>query len=336
MRRKRERLAAHFVARQQPRHHPGIAFAAAVEHGKRAVAQPEEAQHRRHAIARAAQGGRRRLRVGGQRIAHHHHVVIGAQQRLRRAAGMAPVGQDLVRDFRLQPLETGGEAAWRIVQAGARQRMRRGGFEARQSCRRTVRDAREHVTLLAQRHEEFRAPQHVGIGEHQAAVGEQVDQPLAEDVGTPRRLGISHVALHPLRDEIGGKHPRRLPARGGKRRQPCEPVQRFRPGRRRRRAVEDRAVLRFDGFAGEAEAAAKQRVCVLQFSRRCVMRIKHDAVGQTALEAQPVNPAPAPDSAKGGLAASPQRNHRFQQQRQARMSPPRHARQPRKRAMLAA
>ena len=50
-----ERLAAHFVARQQARDHARIAFRAAIEQRQRAVAMPEEAQHRRHAVMGIAQ-----------------------------------------------------------------------------------------------------------------------------------------------------------------------------------------------------------------------------------------------------------------------------------------
>ena len=105
VRREAERLAAQFVTRQQRLDHLAVAFAAAVEQRERAVAQPEEAQHRRHAVVGAAQRCWHRLIDGAQRIHHHHHVAVGMEQSFRRAAGMAPIGQQLAGDFALELLQ---------------------------------------------------------------------------------------------------------------------------------------------------------------------------------------------------------------------------------------
>ena len=125
-----ERLPPCLVPGQQPGNGAGIAFPPALKQGQGTVAMAEEAQHRRHAVARIEQRMRRLDIHRRQCIHHHHQMAIGMEQRFRRAADMAAVRQNLARDLLLQTLQAGVQPLGGIVHADTGQRQRRRRFEA--------------------------------------------------------------------------------------------------------------------------------------------------------------------------------------------------------------
>ena len=85
--RHRRRRLARARARQHEVHQGALAFPAAVEQREAAVAVAEEAQHRRHAVDRGDQLGRRAALGRAQRGAHVEQVAQHRDLQVRRALG---------------------------------------------------------------------------------------------------------------------------------------------------------------------------------------------------------------------------------------------------------
>ena len=104
MLRVRDRRAARIVVGEQRREQIGRRRAHAVEEREIAVAVPEEAQHRHHAVDGVEQRRRRRDIARGEGLAQRQQVEQQLDQGAGIAADVAAVGEDL-------PLELGRPAA---------------------------------------------------------------------------------------------------------------------------------------------------------------------------------------------------------------------------------
>ena len=105
MRRVGERRAARVVIGQDGGEQVGRRRAHAVEQRESAVAVPEEAQHRHHAVDGVEQRRRRRDVARGERLPQRQQVDQQLDQRAGIAADVSAVGQDL-------PLAARRRAAW--------------------------------------------------------------------------------------------------------------------------------------------------------------------------------------------------------------------------------
>ncbi len=115
-----QRPAPRIGLRQHRIDQHGIACLAIVEQGQAAIAMPEKAQRRRHALDRALQEIRHldprhaQRRPDIDQVAQHGHVHAGA------ARGMAAIGEDLRQQLARQQLQTQVAPGFPTRQAEAR------------------------------------------------------------------------------------------------------------------------------------------------------------------------------------------------------------------------
>ena len=185
-----ERLPAHLVTRQQAGDHARVALPSAIEQRERAVAMPEETDHRRHAVMGAAQFLRDRLRDGGKRIHHHGDQPIGVQQVFRRAGDMSAVGKDLARDLLLPAASGPFQGGVGLSPRQAPDERKRGsGFEAGHALGRFAGDARQQRDCSRSETKTFERHSMSEFASTSRAMCENVDQPARQHMReqTPAR-----------------------------------------------------------------------------------------------------------------------------------------------------
>ena len=125
MRRRAGRLRAHLVARKQMREELCITLPTAIEQCQGAVAEAKEPEHGARAFLKLLKFRRKRAPRRRQAFVEHRELAICGEQRVRRAAGVPAIGQNLSLAFLLQAGKTRGQAQGAIVEADAGECMRR-------------------------------------------------------------------------------------------------------------------------------------------------------------------------------------------------------------------
>ena len=220
-----------------------------------AVALPEEAEHRHHAVDRRKEDARRLDAAGGEGLAERQEVDEDFEDGAGVAADVAAVGQDLADQFEVEPAGRLLEEA-RLV--GHRQR---GGGERdhdaqpRQAGRAVIGDAAKIADLPGQRAHEAAVEGEVAAVEDERRLRQPGDDAAGDDLRLPGDRVVRRAIADPFVDEAARIRARERHVGGAQMAQPAEAVQLARPVLARRLDVEDREAVDVDAVAGEDEAA---------------------------------------------------------------------------------
>ena len=255
MRHVRHRRAVGVVIGEQRGEQVGRGRAHAVEQGEIAVAVPEEAQHRHHAVDRIEQRRRRRDVARGKSLPQRQEVDQELDQRARIARDVAAVGQNLPLQFVGQLLGRGADVTRLVGEAQGRIAQRDQYLQLRHPVRNVDHGVAQEADLARQRPQVTAVELVVGLAQHQRRLRQQRDHAPRQHVGTARN-GATLVGgvCDPVLDERARIRPRQRRIGGAQVPQPAEAEQRNLPILRRRLEIEDRAAVAIDDLAGEDEA----------------------------------------------------------------------------------
>ncbi len=166
-----ERRPARVVIGQDGGEEVGLGRAHAVEQREIAVAMPEEAQHRHHAVDGIEQGLRRRHVARGERGAQRQEIHQQFDQRAGIAADMSAVGQDLPRQLIGQPLGRAANMTLLTGHAQGRVAERNRRLQPRHAVTRVRCDVPQMPDLAGQAAQEPAIEAHVGNRRAPAAPG---------------------------------------------------------------------------------------------------------------------------------------------------------------------
>ena len=255
MRRAGERRAARIVVGQHGGEDVGRGRTHAVEQREIAVAVPEEAQHRHHAVDGVEQRRRRRDVARREDRAQRQEIGHQFEQRAGIAADMPAVRQDLALQLLGEPLGGGADVALLPRHAERSGEERDHHLKARHAVARIGHRMPQVAHLPGQAAHEAAIEPRVGFVEQQRRLAEPRHHAARHHVGPPDDRIVRAVERDPLVDQGAGVGARDGEFGGAQMQQPAEAVQRDRPIFRRRRALERRARIAHHHLAGEREAA---------------------------------------------------------------------------------
>ena len=224
-------------ARQHQIHQGALAFPAAVEQRQPAVAMAEEAHHRRHAVDRGDQLGRRAALGRAQRGTHVDQVAQHRDLQVRRALGDDAVMRDVA-------LHEPGEPREISARGSSRNACRRAGRQVGEDHRLHhlyglvadqpgARDTTQMGALAAERQHEPPREGLVGGSGQPVVVADPVTMRDGHHVALPALGRPAPFALDPVVDEVHGERRRGGIAAVTQVAQPGEAVQGVEPQRRR-------------------------------------------------------------------------------------------------------
>src|SRR5262245_5849786 len=264
----------------------GRGGARAVETRQRAVAGPEEAEHRHDALDRVGQLLRRRPIARHETLLERQQVEQKLDERFGVPRDMAAVGKDLALELLAQRPRVSVDHGLLFgdAQPGIDERHQRN--EAGHAVRRIAIARREIAELRGERPEEgFVGLRLAGI-EHEHRVRQPGDDPATHDLRLPGKTGQRTLGRDEIVDENLGLLARELAAGGAEMSEPTEAMEFARPPFGWWIDLERRLRVDLGEFAGKAEMAVVKLGGKAWVSRPELLRGEQQLLGSRAGVAQ--------------------------------------------------